>query len=176
MLEITASFIFGRDCEATLPARRLQMSYTPPPKLWLVEEWNESWDIDSVYNLWTQNMDVRFVIRVTTLAALLYRLGYARHFVVRDTKGQLLGFCATFLLYVDKAREKLIASLAILLVDLGHQHKGTGLSLHTYTIDFLKRIRGVIRLQLGSTFSESFTGLSSMRDLTGRGLRDVAGA
>jgi GNAT superfamily N-acetyltransferase len=151
-LEVTASFIFGKDGGTALPSRRLRLSNNPPPKLWPVEQWNETRDIDSVYDLWTQSMDVRFALHVTTLAALLRRPGYARHYVVRDTNGQLLGFCATFLSYVDQAGEKLIASLAILLVDLEHQYQGIGLSLHNYAIDHLKRTRGVGRLQLGSTF------------------------
>jgi GNAT superfamily N-acetyltransferase len=128
------------------------MSQNPPPRLWPVEQWNESRDIDSVYDLWTQSMDVRFAMHVTTLATLLRRPGYARHYVVRDASGQLLGFCATFLSYVDQAGENLIASLAILLVDLEHQYQGIGLSLHNYAIDQLKKTRGVSRLQLGSTF------------------------
>ena len=151
-LEITASFIFGKDADTILPSRKIRMPQNPPPKLWPVEQWNESRDIDSVYDLWTQSMDVRFAMHVTTLAALLRRPGYARHYVVRDSSGQLLGFCATFLSYVDQAGEKLIASLAILLVDMGHQYQGIGLSLHNHAIDQLKKTRGVCRLQLGSTF------------------------
>jgi hypothetical protein len=132
-----------------LPSREIRMPQNPPTKLRPVEQWNESRDIGSVYNLWTQRMDVRFAVHVTTLAALLCR---PRHYVVRDSNGQLLGFCATFLSYVDQAGEKLIASLAILLVDIGHQYQGIGLSLHNHAIDQLKKTRGVCRLQLGSTF------------------------
>jgi hypothetical protein len=97
-------------------------------------------------------MDVRFAMHVTTLATLLHRPGYARHYVVRDSSGQLLGFCATFLPYIDQAGEKLIVSLAILLVDMGHQYQRIGLSLHNHAIDQLKKTRGVCRLQLGSVF------------------------
>ena len=67
-LEITASFIFGKDGRLTSPNRRLQTSPKSPPRLWQVEERNEFRDMDSVYDLWTQSIDVRFAIRVTTLA------------------------------------------------------------------------------------------------------------
>ena len=149
-LEKTVSFIFGEEVETTTPRT--------PPKLWPVEQWNESRDIGTVYHLWTQNMDMRFAMHITTLAALLRRPGYATHYIVRDASGQVLGFCATFLSYVDPAGEKLIASLAILLVDLEHQHQGIGLSLHNYAVDRLKRTRGVGRLQLGSTFPQILYG------------------
>ena len=151
-LEKTVSFIFGEDVETPAPPSRPLTTHHTPPKLWPVEQWNESRDIDTVYDLWTQNMDVRFAMHITTLAALLRRPGYATHYIVRDASGQVLGFCATFLSYVDLAGEKLIASLAILLVDLEHRHQGIGLSLHNYAVDHLKRTRGVGRLQLGSTF------------------------
>jgi hypothetical protein len=121
-LETTASFIFRKDDRTSLPSRRLCQSQNPPLRVWQVEQWNESRDIDSVYDLWTQIIDVRFVMHITTLAALLRRPGYARHYVVKNSSGQLLRFCATFLSYVDQAGENLIASLAILLVDLEHQH------------------------------------------------------
>jgi predicted N-acetyltransferase YhbS len=150
-LETTASFIFGKDGDTALPTRRA-LAAKSQPRLWPVEQWIESRDIDSVYELWTQSMDVRFAMHVSTLTALLRRPGYARHYVVRDSDGSLLGFCATFLSYVDQAGEKLIASLAILLVDIEHQYQGIGLSLHNYAIENLKRTRGVCRLQLGSTF------------------------
>lgn len=159
-LVTTASFIFGKDVGAKLPLRKLWLPNPPQPKLWSVEQWEESRDIDRVYDLWTQSMDVRFALRVETLASLLYRPGYARHYVVRATDGQLLGFCATFLSYVDQAGEQLIASLAILLVDREHQCLGIGLSLHNHAIDHLKRIRGVSCLRLGSTFPRILYGPS----------------
>jgi GNAT superfamily N-acetyltransferase len=151
-LELTASLIFGEHVEANAAGSRLTAAEGIQPKLWPVEQWNESRDINSVHYLWVQSMDLRFELPVSSLASLLRRPGYARHYVVRDTSGQLLGFCATYLSYVDQAGEKLIASLAILLVRSDHQRRGIGLSLHNHAIDQLKRTRGVARLQLGSTF------------------------
>jgi hypothetical protein len=123
------------------------------PRLWQVEQWNESRDISSVSELWNEDINGRFALDQETLASLLRRPGYAKHYVVRDMKsGVIHGFCATYLAYVDKEGEKLIASLAVLLVRSTHRLLGIGLSLHSHAVSQLKRTRGVIRLQLGSTF------------------------
>jgi len=107
----------------------------------------------NVLNLWTECISGRFAIDQHTLASLLRRPGYAKHYVVREPRnGDILGFCATYLSYVDKEGENLIASLAILLVRSSSRQQGVGLSLHSHAISQLKRTRGVIRLQLGSTF------------------------
>jgi GNAT superfamily N-acetyltransferase len=123
------------------------------PKLWDVEQWNEARDMCSVLNLWTQNISERFSLDQETFASLLRRPGYAKHYVVRDPRSEeILGFCATYLSYVDQEGEKLIASLAILLVRTRSRKQGVGLSLHQHAIGQLRRTRGVVRLQLGSTF------------------------
>jgi len=106
-----------------------------------------------VLELWNESINGRFSLDLTTLASLLRRPGYAKHYVVRDTKNSvILGICATYLAYVDKEGEKLIASLAALLVRSTHRHLGIGLSLHSHAVSQLKKTRGVIRLQFGSTF------------------------
>ena len=123
------------------------------PRLWPVEQWNEARDMSAVLDLWRQNLMGRFSIDFNTLASLLRRPGYAKHYVVRDSRAEeILGFCATYLSYVDQEGEKLIASLAILLVRSSSRQQGVGLSLHNHAVGQLKRTRGVIRLQLGSTF------------------------
>jgi len=53
---------------------------------------------------------------------------------------------------VDQEGEKLIASIALLLVRSNDQKRGVGLSLYSHAIDQLRKTRGVVRLQLGSTF------------------------
>ncbi|KAF4628494.1 hypothetical protein G7Y89_g9651 [Cudoniella acicularis] len=156
-LEFTAALIFGEQPSPS-PTQPKQLSSAPvidsqAPRLWPVEQWNESRDISSVLELWNQNINGRFTLDQPTLASLLRRPGYAKHYVVRDTKtGVILGICATYLAYVDKEGEKLIASVAMLLVRSTHRQLGIGLSLHSHAVTQLKRTRGVIRLQFGSTF------------------------
>ncbi|KAK0747276.1 hypothetical protein B0T21DRAFT_417558 [Apiosordaria backusii] len=83
---------------------------------------------------------------------LLCRDGYAMHYVVREAEiSQVLGFCATYTTYVDGS-DCLLGSLAALLVQPSHQRRGIGRSLHDHALRQLTRIRGVSRLQLGSTF------------------------
>jgi GNAT superfamily N-acetyltransferase len=113
----------------------------------------------SVLSLWNECISSRFAADQGTLASLLRRPGYAKHYVVREPRnGEVLGFCATYLSYVDKEGENLIASLAVLLVPSSSRQQGIGLSLHNHAISQLKRTRGVMRLQLGSTFPRIFYG------------------
>jgi len=78
-----------------------------------------------VLHLWTECISSRFAIDQDALASLLRRPGYAKHYVVRDsTNGEVLGFCATYLSYVDKEGENLIASLAMLLVRSSRRQQG----------------------------------------------------
>ncbi|TVY81541.1 hypothetical protein LSUE1_G001883 [Lachnellula suecica] len=154
-LEYTAALIFGELQPSPQPDPSPEPQNTDPqqPRLWPVEQWNEVRDVSSVLELWNENINGRFILDQATLASLLRRPGYAKHYVVRDTRsGVILGICATYLAYVDKEGEKLIASLAALLVRATHRHLGIGLSLHSHAISQLKRTRGVIRLQFGSTF------------------------
>lgn len=153
-LEFTAALIFGEH-RSSQSGQLPESSTTDPlqPRLWPVEQWNEVRDVSSVLELWNDNINGRFTLDQATLASLLRRPGYAKHYVVRDTKsGVILGFCATYLAYVDKEGEKLIASLAVLFVRATHRNLGIGLSLHSHAVSQLKKTRGVIRLQFGSTF------------------------
>lgn len=154
-LEATAALIFGEPLLAIGPNPPLGTASTEAshPRLWPVEQWNEARDMASVLSLWTQSISSRFSLDYETLASLLRRPGYAKHYVVRDSrKEEILGFCATYLSYVDQEGEKLIASLALLLVRASSRKQGVGLSLHSHAIGQLRRTRGVVRLQLGSTF------------------------
>ena len=167
VLEATAALIFGEGPQSLgdtslEPASDAQ----PQARLWGVEQWNEVRDMASVLSLWHECISSQFAIDQRTLASLLRRPGYAKHYVVREPRnGEILGFCATYLSYVDKEGENLIASLAILLVRSSNQQQGVGLSLHNHAISQLKRTRGVIRLQLGSTFPRILYGPSSEMQL-----------
>jgi GNAT superfamily N-acetyltransferase len=153
-LESTAALIFGEGRSSRVQRLpELSTGDSHVPKLWQVEQWNEIRDIASVLELWNEDINGKFALDQETLASLLRRPGYAKHYVVRDTRsGHIHGFCATYLAYVDKEGEKLIASLAVLLVHSSHRQLGIGLSLHSHAVSQLKRTRGVIRLQFGSTF------------------------
>jgi GNAT superfamily N-acetyltransferase len=159
-LEATAALIFGEGSQplggrAPEPTNEAQQQ----PRLWAVEQWNEVRDMASVVSLWNECISSRFTTDQGTLASLLRRPGYAKHYVVREPRhGEILGFCATYLSYVDKEGENLIASLAALLVRSSSRQQGIGLSLHNHAISQLKRTRGVMRLQLGSTFPRIFYG------------------
>lgn len=155
-MEAAAAVIFGErepDPHVGLASSAFGRTEPVQPKLWSVDQWNETRDVASVLKLWTDNFDVRFSIGLEAFASLLRREGYAKHYVVRDPRGgDILGFCATYLSYVDQEGERLIASLAILVVGEKCRRQGIGLSLHNHAIGQLRSTRGVIRLQLGSIF------------------------
>jgi GNAT superfamily N-acetyltransferase len=157
-LEATASLLFTEPSPFN-PNDGPTSTGSHQPRLWDVEQWNEARDMSNVLDLWTQNISSRFAIDQATLASLLRRPGYAKHYVVRDLRaGEILDFCATYLSYVDQEGERLIASLAILIVRPTNRQQGVGLSLHNHAISQLKKTRGVVRLQLGSTFPRILLG------------------
>ncbi|KAF8851134.1 hypothetical protein BDZ45DRAFT_750972 [Acephala macrosclerotiorum] len=153
-LDATATLVFVEQSQ-------VNVSYLPDlsranefhPKVWLVEDFNEARDLSSVLNLWLECMDARFAMDQQALADVLRKPGYSKHYVVRNpSAGELVGFCATYLSYVDREGERLVASLAVLVVHPIARLQGIGLSLHSHAINQLKKTRGIIRLQLGSIF------------------------
>ncbi|KAL2177952.1 uncharacterized protein P884DRAFT_198868 [Thermothelomyces heterothallicus CBS 202.75] len=123
------------------------------PRAWPVEVWDGIRDVSEVLDLWCQCLPKNFHLGRYQFQSLLRRDGYAMHYVVREPgTWQILGFCATYTTYVDSDGERLLGSLAALLVRPSHRQRGIGRSLHDHALRQLKRIRGVCRLRLGSTF------------------------
>ncbi|KAG4423332.1 hypothetical protein IFR04_003566 [Cadophora malorum] len=153
-LEAAAALVFGENLHPQAGGSgESSRSNLRQPRLWLVDQWNEARDLSRVLDLWTECVSSRFALDQQTLASLLRRPGYAKHYVVRDSSSRdILGFCATYLSYMDQEGERLIASVAFLFVQREHREQGIGLSLHSHAISELKKTRGVVRLQLGSTF------------------------
>ncbi|SPN99002.1 related to beta-N-acetylglucosaminidase [Cephalotrichum gorgonifer] len=158
-----------------------------PPRSWPVEPWSPT-DLPDVHALWHACLPPKFHLEKRILASLLNRDGYAMHYVVRDPATRaVLGFCATYLTYADAGGERLLGSLALILVRESHRGRGVGLCLHNEALRRLKRVRGVARIQLGSTFPRllygipaelgtSATGWLARRgwDVLGRGARHVS--
>lgn len=152
-LEATAALIFGEQARAQPDRLPGSSSNLRQPGTWPVEQWNMARDISSTLQLWSDCVSDQFFLDEKTLASVLHRPGYAKHYVTRDpSSGEVLGFCATYLSYVNKEGEKLIGSIAILITRSTSRHRGIGLSLHNHAISQLKKTRGVVRVQLGSTF------------------------
>lgn len=156
-LEATAALIFGESHAGHAVSERIDR---PVPSSWTCKQWDESRDMSAIYDLWTQSVSSRFSMDIATLSSLLRRPGYSKHYTVQDPEsGLILGFCATYLSYMDLAGEKIIASLAILLVREEFRGRGIGLSLHNHAMDQFRRTRDVVRIQLGSTFPRILYGL-----------------
>lgn len=132
------------------------------PRSWTVESWNLNRDLVATHELWTECLPRRFHLPQGILSSLLRREGYAMHYVVRDSDSRrLVGFCATYTTYPDSSADRLIGSLAVLLVRDGYRGRGIGESLHEMALKQLQRTRGVERLQLGSTFPRLLPGVPS---------------
>ncbi|KAK0636244.1 hypothetical protein B0T17DRAFT_480851 [Bombardia bombarda] len=157
-LEAAADFLF-RDPKKALSTGPNVQNLILAPKDWTVEVWDPARnDASPIHELWCQCVPDSFHLKPYPFKALLGRPGYAMHYVVREEK-QVLGFCATYTTFIDNGTERLIGSMAALLVRPSYRQRGIGLSLHNHAMRQLRKPRGVCRLQLGSTFPRLFYGL-----------------
>ncbi|PSR83353.1 hypothetical protein BD289DRAFT_461359 [Coniella lustricola] len=171
-LEAGADILFHGQPEQS-PAPTLNLSTTrqildpttstpppPPPTSWKVTAWNQARDVPDIYELWNECMPPQFKLRQASLLQVLQRDGYANHYIVRQAgTNRILGFCATYITYLDSKGDVLVGSIATLLVRTSHQCQGIGSRLHEEAMRGFKKTRGVSRLQLGSTFPRIFYGL-----------------
>ncbi|KAK4204275.1 hypothetical protein QBC40DRAFT_104762 [Triangularia verruculosa] len=159
-LEAAADVIFG-ETKKRPPSRGPNLqNLVLAPKAWTVEVWNGPRDMDASYELWCQCVPEAFHLSRFLFQSLLRRDGWAMHYVVREPgTSQLLGFCATYTTYAGAEEERLVGSMAALLVRPAYRKRGIGLSLHNHALKQLTKTRGVRRLQLGSTFPRLLYGL-----------------
>ncbi|KAK0659446.1 hypothetical protein QBC41DRAFT_47288 [Cercophora samala] len=159
-LEAAADVIFGETKKRPPSTGPNLQNLVLAPKAWTVEVWNGPRDMDASYELWCQCFPDHFHMSRFLFQALLRRDGWAMHYVVREPgTSQLLGFCATYTTYAGAEEERLIGSMAALLVRPAYRKRGIGLSLHNHALKQLTKTRGVCRLQLGSTFPRLLYGL-----------------
>ncbi len=158
-LEDAADVLFGKSPKSS-PREPHLRNLVVSPTSWPVEVWDGRHDVSDIRDLWCQCIPETFSLGRHQFQELLRRDGYAMHYVVREPgTGLVLGFCATYTNYCDSGGDRLLGSLALLLVRPSHRHRGIGLSLHNHALRQLTRTRGVCRLQLGSTFPRLLYGL-----------------
>lgn len=157
-LEAAADLLFGETRKATTGPNVQNLILAP--KSWNCELWDRQRDLAGVYDLWCQCMPKRFHLERFPFQALLCRDGYAMHYVVREPKtSELVGFCAVYTTYANSDNEQLIGSIAAIIVRPSYRQRGVGLSLHKHALGQLRKIRGVSRIQLGSSFPRLLYGL-----------------
>ncbi|GAP87625.1 putative glycoside hydrolase family 3 [Rosellinia necatrix] len=157
-LGVAAAVLFGESTGASTSGVKVQ-ELIMAPRHWPPEEWDGR-DVSPVYELWNNSLPNQFRLEKFPLQNLLQRDGYSMHFVVRlPETHEIIGFCATYTTFVDKAGERLIGSLAMIIVKSPYRRRGVGRSLYDHAIDRLKRIRGVDRLRLGSTYPRLLSGI-----------------
>ncbi|KAI1075279.1 hypothetical protein F5B20DRAFT_394650 [Whalleya microplaca] len=157
-LQGAAKVLFGEATTTSTSGVDVQSLITKP-RVWPSDDWN-ALDLTPVRELWNQCLPEQFHLEEFPLRSLLQRDGYAMHFVVRLPEDrEVVGFCATYTTFVDKAGERLIGSLAMIIVKPSYRRRGIGLSLYEHALRQLRRIRGVDRIQLGSTFPRLLSGI-----------------
>ncbi|VUC21533.1 unnamed protein product [Clonostachys rosea] len=128
---------------------------------WSVKRWSPG-DVPEMHHLWLENVPSKFHLDREHFASLINRPDYAVHHVVREpSMNQMVGYCAAYANISDSRGEELIGSLAIMVVRQEFRGMGIGRLLHDTTISSLSRIRGVRRIQLGSTFPRFLYGIPS---------------
>lgn len=159
-LEAVADLIMGDSRSRSSREPVIQKSLAASPATWSVEVWDANRDISEVLDLWCQCFPETFHLGRYRFESLLRRDGYAMHYVVREpASSRVLGFCGTYTTYADSGGERLLGSLAILLVRPSSRQRGIGSSLHDHALRQLRKTRGVCRLQLGSTFPRLLYGV-----------------
>ncbi|KAF4998057.1 hypothetical protein FGRMN_3420 [Fusarium graminum] len=136
------------------------MTRGSPPPTWSLVKWDFGKDLPDIHALWQAAFPPQFHLGRSTLGSLLKRDGYAMHYLVREPEtGKTVGFCATFTTFTDSSGDRLIGSIAALIVHKDYQGQGIGCTLHHEVMDRLQKIRGVGTIQLGSTFPRLLYGL-----------------
>ncbi|KAJ4250490.1 hypothetical protein NW762_011744, partial [Fusarium torreyae] len=132
---------------------------TPRPA-WPLMTWNYDRDLSETHALWEAAFPSKFHLSRSTLGSLLKRDGYAMHYIVREPQsGKAVGFCATFTTFTDSSGDRLIGSIAAIIVHQDFQGRGIGRMLHDEVASKLNKIRGVGIIQVGSTFPRLLYGL-----------------
>lgn len=135
------------------------------PALFSVQLWDYERDLTDIHALWTTVFPPQFHLSQPALGLMLKRDGYALHHVVRDPKNmRVIGFCATFTTFADSSGDRLIGSLAILIVGQEFRGRGVGRMLHEECLSKLNKIRGVGRIQIGTTFPRLLYGIPANTD------------
>ncbi|KAG8351511.1 hypothetical protein FVEN_g10460 [Fusarium venenatum] len=132
----------------------------PPPQTWPIVKWDYNNDLSETHALWKISFPAKFHLNRSTLGSLLKRDGYAMHYIIREPRnGRVVAFCATFTTFTDSSGDRLIGSIAAIIVHKDYQGRGIGRRLHNEVVGKLNGIRGVGVIQLGSTFPRLLYGL-----------------
>ncbi|KAM0211601.1 hypothetical protein ACHAQI_005160 [Fusarium lateritium] len=152
-----AAALLTSDRAATTIQPTVRSSPSPP---WSLVKWDFEKDLPDIHALWKAAFPDQFHLDRSTLGSLLKRDGYAMHYLVREPETEkAVGFCATFTTFTDSSGDRLIGSIAALIVHKQYRGRGIGRTLHDEVVSKLHRIRGVGTIQLGSTFPRLLYGL-----------------
>lgn len=146
--------------ERPTTAVTLATGRAPPPLHGLLTKLDYEKDLPDIHALWKAFMPFKFQLDCSTLGSLLKRDGYATHYIIRESQNRsAVGFCATFITFMDSNYDRLIGSMAAIIVRKDFRGKGIGGQLHDFVVGELSNFPGVGVIQLGSTFPRLLYGL-----------------
>jgi ribosomal protein S18 acetylase RimI-like enzyme len=158
-LRIISSLLLDRNDEPTQETTRT-LAYPTASSAWSMHSCNYEQDLPHMYNLWLQETPGQFHLDQSTFGSLLMREGFAMHHVVRASPSQeVVGFCVAYTTFADSEGEQLIGSIAAIIVRQDFRRRSIGKALYDEVLSKLRKIRGVNRIQLGSTFPRLLYGL-----------------
>jgi beta-N-acetylhexosaminidase len=144
-------------------------------QLWLVEDFVPSRDLDGLQELLDRTLNsssdraemVEAHFPACCFKSSSYMVDFdpmiqSHHFVVRNSSTRVVyGFCATY--YVSSLG---LASVGLILVDIEKRQKGIGFSLHQRALSYLRGLRGIKHLQLGTTLPSVYPGIPNRLNST----------
>lgn len=126
---------------------------------WAVEEWDSERDGGDVHAMWLDTIPDQFRLDRATLDGLLIRKGWSKHLVVRTSKSELVGFCATYTCFGNSSGDQLIGFIATILVKEEFRGRGIGTFLHNEAVSRVRQTQGVNRIQIGTAFPRLLAGV-----------------
>lgn len=144
-------------------------------QLWLVEDFISSRDLDGLRELLDRTLNASSdraemveahfpscCFNSSSYMVDLDPMVQSHHFVVRNSSTRVVyGFCATY--YVPSLG---LASVGLILVDIEKRQKGIGFSLHQRALSYLRGLRGIKHLQLGTTLPSVYPGIPNRLNST----------
>lgn len=141
----------------------------PAMDAWTVQPWVAERDLAETCALWQACLPYQFNLNEAALGSLLHRDGFALHYIVRDpSQGALIGVCVAYTTFADTSNENLTGSIAAVIVHDAYRGRGIGSLLYTTAINKFRGVRGVKKVQLGTTFPRLLCGVTPEMPIASR--------
>ncbi|KAL1917137.1 uncharacterized protein VTP21DRAFT_4793 [Calcarisporiella thermophila] len=121
----------------------------------IVEDYNPQRDLNSVVALWDASFGDKWPRNTDRIEVVLRRCGKAKHFIVRGSNGDAIGFAATS---IDGEGDS-YGHLMLIMVHPVARRRGIGSALHTAAMRHLYSHPTIKSIQLGAAYPRFFCGV-----------------